>query len=281
MSLILQNVSFGYFGTPVLKDISLALQKGDFLGLLGPNGCGKSTLLKLITGILRPQAGTIYLDDVPLASLGRRSIAQRIAYVPQEATWVFPFTVREVVSMGRMPFIQGMGYGSPEDEAIVNESMKWVDILHLADKPVTAISGGERQRTLIARALAQIPQILVLDEPNAHLDLTHLATMFQILQRLNEDRAVSIVCVSHDLNLAALYCRSLVLLSHKNGSQTPGNSIVAAGPVDEVFNKRTLETVFATPVTIDHHPTVAVPRVTLNPLRTDKGSSSYRSGDDS
>jgi len=273
MSLSLEHVSFGYSEIPVLSDISLRLQKGDFLGVLGPNGSGKSTLLKLLAGVLRPQSGTIHLHDAPLPSLTRRAIARVIAYVPQESNWIFPFTVREVVSMGRVPFVPGMGYGSLEDEAIVENSMRQVDIVPLADKPVTAISGGERQRTLLARALAQSPEILLLDEPNAHLDLTHQAGIFEILRRQNEERAVTVVCVSHDLNLAALFCRSLALLSRTSEKGSSGNSIVAAGPVNDVFKSSILETVFATPLTIDRHPLAGVPRVTLSPLRPNRGPS--------
>lgn len=267
MSLSLEHVSFGYSETPVLTDVSLDLRRGDFLGLLGPNGSGKSTLVKLLAGILQPQSGTIRLRDVPLSSLKRRSIARTIAYVPQESNWIFPFTVREVVSMGRVPFVSGMGYGSFEDEAIVRQSMDQVDIVHLADKPVTAISGGERQRTLLARALAQRPEVLLLDEPNAHLDLTHQVAIFEILRRQNEERAVTIVCVSHDLNLAALFCRSAALLSHTSEPGSSGNSIVASGPVSDVFTSPILEAVFDAPLTIDRHPLVEVPRVTLSPLR--------------
>lgn len=273
MSLSLEHVSFGYSETPVLTDISLVLHRGDFLGLLGPNGSGKSTLLKLLAGILQPQSGTLNLHDAPLSNLTRRAIARVIAYVPQESNWIFPFTVREIVSMGRVPFVPGMGYGSPEDEAIVTESMRQVDIAHLADKPVTAISGGERQRTLLARSLAQSPEILLLDEPNAHLDLTHQAAIFEILRRQNEERRVTIVCVSHDLNLAALYCRSMALLARPSGNESSGNSIVATGPVSDVFKSTILEAVFATPLTIDRHPSVEVPRVTLSPLRPHRGPS--------
>jgi len=267
MSLSLEHVSFGYSETPVLTDVSLALRRGDFLGLLGPNGSGKSTLLKLLAGVLQPQSGTVRLRDVPLSSFKRRTIARAVAYVPQDSNWIFPFTVREVVSMGRVPFVSGLGYGSLEDEAIVTESMDQVDIVRLADKPVTAVSGGERQRTLLARALAQRPEILLLDEPNAHLDLTHQVAIFEILRRQNEERAVTIVCVSHDLNLAALFCRSAALLSRASETGPPGNSIVASGPVGDVFTSPLLETVFDAPLTIDRHPLVDVPRVTLSPLR--------------
>ena len=276
MSLLLEHVSFGYSDAPVLTDVSLSLEKGDFLGLLGPNGSGKSTLLKLLTGILRPQAGTIRLHGVPLESLSRRAIAQTVAYVPQEVNWVFPFTVREVVSMGRVPFVQGMGFGSPQDQAIVMESMSRVDIEHLGEKAVTAISGGERQRVLVARALAQTPDILILDEPNAHLDLTHQAAMFEILRRLNEERGVTIVCVSHDLNLAALFCHYLAFLSQRPRGELPGNTIVATGSVNDVFTKQVLEAVFSTPLSIDRHPAVDVPRVTLNPLRPGGSPPSHR-----
>ena len=276
MSLFLEHVTFGYSDAPVLRDVSLNLEKGDFLGLLGPNGSGKSTLLKLLAGILRPQTGTILLQSIPLHTIARRTIAQTIAYVPQQANWIFPFTVREVVSMGRVPYVPGMGYGSPQDESIVEESMHRVDIEHLADKTVTAISGGERQRVLVARALAQTPSILILDEPNAHLDLTHLAALFEILRRLNEERSVTIVCVSHDLNLAALFCRSLAFLAHSPGDTASANSIVAAGAVNEVFTQEILERVFAAPLSIDRHPAGDVPRVTLQPARFRAASPTHR-----
>lgn len=212
MMLCLDNVSYRYTETPVLRDISLDISQGEFLSLLGPNGSGKSTLLRLLDRILLPQQGSIKLQENDLSSYRRKEIARIIAYVPQDSSSVFPFTVLQTVLMGRSPYLSNFEFESTSDLDVAYEMVRRTDIEHLTRKPVTALSGGERQRVLIARALTQQPRVLLLDEPNAHLDVLHQLEVFQILSEQNKKYDLTIVSVSHDLNLAACYSTRIALL---------------------------------------------------------------------
>jgi iron complex transport system ATP-binding protein len=269
MILSLRDLSFGYSRTPVLEGVTIDIPVGDFFGVLGPNGCGKSTLLRLLNRILRPWNGTILVDGISIDSMTRSELARMIAYVPQETNWVFPFTVEEVVLMGRTPFTGPFGMESSRDRDVAWEAMRLVDLSPLAKKPVTAISGGERQRTLIARALTQEPRILLLDEPNAHLDLAHQLETFRLLRDQNLNRNLTVLCVTHDLNLAALYCSRMVLLAppQPEGEESAGwtNSMVALGDPGNVLRRETIKKVFSADVLIDRHPSTRVPRITLSP----------------
>lgn len=218
MSLRIEHVSFSYAELPVLHDISFDVPAGDFLSLLGPNGSGKTTLLRLLDRILLPQRGTIALKGRTLQQYSRKEIARLVAYVPQDTLWVFPFTVLEVVLMGRSPYVGRSGFESQLDLDVALEMMRLTDIEHIAEKPITALSGGERQRVLIARALSQQPQILLLDEPNAHLDISHQLEIFQILREQNAQHNLTIVSVSHDLNLAAAFSKRVMLLAQRERS---------------------------------------------------------------
>lgn len=249
MHIRLDKISFRYAVQPVLTGISLDIRKGDFLSILGPNGSGKSTLLRLIAGILRPESGTISLDDRALSSFHRKDLARVIAYVPQETTWLFPFTVTEVVLMGRTPHLNGLGFEGERDLEVARWALRQTNVLHLQEKPITAISGGERQRVLIARALAQDPRILLLDEPNAHLDLFHQIEVFRILERLHREKGITVVSVSHDLNLAAAFSSSLVLMAEQSAGG--GNTIAAHGTPSEVLTEASIERVFHTNVLVD------------------------------
>ncbi len=262
MSLRAEHIHFSYPNLPVLRDVSFELQKGDFLSLLGPNGSGKSTLLRLLDRILLPQQGTITLQDRPLHQFSRKEIARIIAYVPQDTLWVFPFTVLEVVLMGRSPYVGRSGFESWHDLDVTWQMMKLTQIDHLAEKSITAISGGERQRVLIARALSQQPQILLLDEPNAHLDICHQVEIFQILRDQNERQGLTIVSVSHDLNLAAAFSRNVMLLAQE-GQDRRGSTIVSLGTPAEVLTESNIERVFRTPVVVDQHPRSPSPRISL------------------
>jgi len=264
MSLRVEHIFFSYPNLPVLCDVSFELQTGDFLSLLGPNGSGKSTLLRLLDRILLPQRGTITLQGRPLHQLSRKEIARIIAYVPQDTLWVFPFTVLEVVLMGRSPFVGRSGFESPHDLEIAWQVMKLTQIDHLAGKPITAISGGERQRVLIARALSQQPRILLLDEPNAHLDICHQVEIFQILRDQNEQQALTIVSVSHDLNLAAAFSKRVMLLAQEDADpEERGATVVSLGAPAEVLTESNIERVFRTPVVVDQHPRSFSPRISL------------------
>jgi iron complex transport system ATP-binding protein len=267
MTLSVENLSFHYPVFPFLSNISFDLPVGDFLSLLGPNGSGKSTLLRLLDRILLPQSGTITHDRRPLNEFSRRELAKRIAYVPQDTLWVFPCTVLEVVLMGRSPYVGHSGFENAQDLEIAREAMRLTDIEHLADKLITGISGGERQRVLIARALSQQPKILLLDEPNAHLDISHQIEIFQILREQNELRKLTIVSVSHDLNLAAAFSRRTLLLANIGNE---GASVFAIGDPKDVLTQANIEQVYQTSVLVDQLPDSSAMRISLLPLATKK-----------
>ena len=267
MTLSVENLSFRYPDIPVLRNITFDLPAGDFLSLLGPNGSGKSTLLRLLDRILLPESGTITIDGRPLNEFSRRELAKRVAYVPQDTPWVFPYTVLEVVLMGRSPYVGRSGFESAQDLEIARETMRLTDIEHLADKLITAISGGERQRVLIARALSQQPRILLLDEPNAHLDISHQIEIFRILREQNEQRDLAIVSVSHDLNLAAAFSKRALLLADTGNE---GASIFSIGQPKDVLTRENIEVVYRTPVLVDQLPDSSAMRISLLPLATKK-----------
>jgi len=255
-AITVDNISFGYDpATPVVRDVSLTVRRGEFLSLVGPNGSGKTTLLRLLDRIFIPQRGSITLDGQPLAKYSRAAIARRIAFVPQDNTIQFPFTVAEVVLMGRAPHSGGMAFENAHDREVAGAMMTLTDISPLAAHPVMNLSGGERQRVFIARALAQEPQIILLDEPNAHLDIAHQVDMFRIIKRLNTESGLTVVSVSHDLNLAAAYSDRIAMLV--------GGTLAALGAPAAVLTGERIREVFHTPVIVDTHPVHGAPRVSL------------------
>jgi iron complex transport system ATP-binding protein len=257
-ALAVDGVSFSYDGhTPILLSVSLTAGRGELVGIVGPNGSGKTTLLRIIDRILLPSSGTVTIGAVPLARLSRVEIARRVAFVSQNGSIQFPFSVREIVLMGRAPHGRGNAFESAADRAIAEEMMRLTDIAHLAGKPVTALSGGERQRVFIARALAQQPEILLLDEPNAHLDIAHQIDTFNIIRRLKDRTGLTVLSVSHDLNLASAFSDRIVMLAC--------GSVVAAGPPTDVLTAERIRDVFRTDVVVDTHPDGLSPRVTLRP----------------
>jgi len=227
------------------------------MSILGPNGAGKTTLLRILGRTLLPGKGTIDVNGRDYLEIGRRKLAQLIGFVPQEHPVVFPYRVREMVAMGRSPHLRGLGFESAHDDAVVQEAMALCDIAHLSDCLMTELSGGERQRVFIARALAQQPSILLLDEPNAHLDLTHQLDILHLTRSLSKERGLTVIAIFHDVNLAALFSRRILLLSH--------GSVAAIGTPSEVLNQNYLSTVFRTKVTVDRHPFADAPRVTIIP----------------
>jgi iron complex transport system ATP-binding protein len=271
MTLSVKNLTFHYPDVPVLRDISFDVPSGDFLSLLGPNGSGKSTLLRLLDRILLPESGTIALNDRPIGGMTRRELAANIAYVPQDASWVFPYTVLEVVLMGRSPYVGRSGFENEQDLEIARETMRLTDIDHLAAKLITEVSGGERQRVLIARALSQQPGILLLDEPNAHLDICHQIEIFQILRQQNEQRRLTIVSVSHDLNLAAAFSKRVLLLDNRGSD---GATVFAVGSPQDVLTEPAIQQVYKTPVLVDRLPDSSAIRISLLPLASNAASTS-------
>lgn len=218
MSLIAHQVSYTYRQRAsaaaefALRDISVSIRHGSLVGLLGPNGCGKTTLLKLLSGVLHPDHGSISLADRPLRAMARRDVARHIAVVPQETHPAFEFTAMEMVLMGRHPHLGAFQLEGPEDLTIAHEALAATGTAHLAHRLYMTLSGGEKQRVVIASALAQSPQVLLLDEPTASLDLGYQFEIASLLRRLNRERSVTMVLATHDLNLAASLCDTLVLL---------------------------------------------------------------------
>lgn len=234
----LSGVSAGYGGIDVLRDLSLAVKRGDLCVILGPNGAGKSTLVKLISGALRPRAGRVTIGGQDLGGLDRQAIARRVAVVPQSVEVAFGFTVREVVTMGRAPHQGAWMRASERDEAAVARAIEACELEALADRPVSALSGGEQKRVAIARALAQEAPVLLLDEAGAHLDVRHTIAVHELLRRELDRRDLACIAVLHDLNAAARYADRVALLS--------GGRIVAEGKVEEVMTYRRLTEVFET-----------------------------------
>jgi len=260
----LKNVSFSYSrgkraeSEAVLKELSCLILSGRVLGILGPNGSGKSTLLKLLARVFYPQNGTIDLLGKSLSGLSQVEVAKRVALVPQETLQVFPFTIAEMVLMGRSPHHQGWGgwhWEDSQDWAVAQKAMDELDVAHLGDRLVTEVSGGERQRAVIARALVQEPQILLLDEPTAFLDLHHQLDIARIIKRLNRERGLTVVLVSHDLNLASQYCDQVLLLNH--------GRLAAMGTPQTVIQPKIIEAVYGCSVLVDRHPQSGLPRVSL------------------
>lgn len=204
MSLLLEAraADFSYAGgPPVIHGVSLGAGKGKLSALIGPNGCGKSTLIRLFAGLLAASRGVILFDGVPLRAIPRREAAKRIAYVPQATALAFPFTVLEVVLTGRSPYTPRFRFEDEHDRARAMEALATVDAAHLAGRRVTELSGGERQMVSVARALAQEPQCLLLDEPSAALDLKHRAALVRTLAGLRDTHGLTALVVTHDLHL--------------------------------------------------------------------------------
>jgi iron complex transport system ATP-binding protein len=214
--LTLKKVGFKYETLWALKGIDLHLGAGEILGILGPNGSGKSTLLKIADGILVPQEGEVLIGNRDINSLGRSSLAREVAMVAQENYFRFSFSTLEVVLMGRFPHLTRLQFEGEKDMKVVLSSLSATHALELAERSIHELSGGERQRVLIARALAQEPKIMLLDEPTSFLDLKFKREIFQLIASLSLEKGLSVVVVSHDIDVAAQYCHRVMLL--KDGS---------------------------------------------------------------
>lgn len=214
--IVLNEIDFAYSNSLnnfKLDDISLTINHGDFISILGPNGSGKSTLIKIIAGILKPSKGKILLENKNLFEIKRNELAKKISYVPQSNYTVFPFSVEEIVAMGRTPYLNYFGTSGEKDYALIKDALEIFEISHLKEKGINEVSGGETQRAFLARAFVQDPEILLLDEPNAHLDLKHQIGIYKILEELNENRKLTVIIISHDLNLSAYFTKKGVLMS--------------------------------------------------------------------
>lgn len=241
-----EAVRFAYGAHEVIAGVSLALARGAMLALAGPNGSGKSTLLALLAGIQPPAAGRVTLAGRDLRDYERRALARRIAVVPQDTLVTFPYTVAEMVLMGRAPHRRGLGLEGPHDLAVAERAMARAGVLALAARPVTELSGGERQRVVVARALAQEPEILLLDEPTSHLDLRHAMDLLDLVAALSRDQGLTVVAVLHDLATAAMYFPEIAFLRE--------GAIVARGTPDAVVSAATIRAVFDAEVRVWRDP---------------------------
>lgn len=252
------DLTAGYDGKEVLHSLNITVEHSDFIGILGPNACGKSTLVKVLSGVLAPSSGSVEVGGLTPWRDDPARLAKIMAVVPQATRIPFAFTGREVVRFGRYAHVGRFSHLSEEDEAAVERALALTDTLELAERPITEVSGGERQRIILARAIAQDAPVLALDEATASMDAHRAIDAFDLLSELN-DAGRTILAVLHDINLAALYCKRLIFM--KNGK------VAADGPVAEVFTKETIEAVYSTPVEVFTHPATSKPHAVFLPRR--------------
>lgn len=232
MKIQIDSLSFRYNSFPVLKDIVLNLDEGKVLGVIGPNGSGKSTLLKCIDRILKPETGSIYIDGKEINRLSMKDLARLIGYVPQREDNRFPVTVFDAVLMGRKPYLNWKP--SRHDLEKVSDIIEMLNLKDIAMREIGAISGGQRQKVIIARAIAQEPGLLLLDEPTSFLDLRHQLEVMDLIKKLADNGTSSVVSV-HDLNLAARYCDKLVLLNEGCVHAAGGQEVLAPENIEPVY----------------------------------------------
>lgn len=243
-----ERLRFTYEGaaTPALRDVDLRVRSAELYGVIGPNGSGKSTLLKLLLGVLAPEAGTVFFSGREPGAWGRRELARRVGVVPQQEDVAFPLTVRDLVAMGRYPHLGPLRTEGEADRAAVRDAMERCDVADLAARPLSTLSGGERQLTRIARALAQRPEALVLDEPTVSLDIRHEMEIFDLLRQLVDRDGVTVILVTHHLNAAARAADRLLLLREGRPA--------AEGTPESVLTREAVEAAYGWPVRIARHP---------------------------
>jgi iron complex transport system ATP-binding protein len=245
VKLTIGDIDCYYGSTKILEAIQFAVKSGEFLGILGPNGSGKTTLLKSISRILKPKKGAILIGESNIYDMKTLDVAKQLAVVPQTTPVTFDFTALEVVLMGRNPHMARFAMESKEDMAIAKNSMQLTNTWDLANRPVTELSGGERQRVIIARALTQEPQLLLLDEPTTHLDISNQLEIMDLLKELCKTKKLLIVAVFHDFNLAARYCDSVILLND--------GKIVAVGKSEDTLTSENVKKVFCVDTIVKKH----------------------------
>lgn len=255
----LESVDLFYRESKILDKIELSVSESEFFIIIGPNGSGKTSLLKVISGVNSFSGGNVQILGKALHKYARKELACTVAVVTQHLSSDFSFTVRELVLMGRSPHLGLMGFENQQDMQIAERAMESTNVLHLADRRMDQLSGGEQQRVMIARAVCQEPRILLLDEPTASLDLAHQVNIMDLMEKLRDEQGMTIIMVAHDLNLAALYADRLLLL--KQGK------VLSLGDSREVLTFQTLEEAFGCVLLVDESPLDKVPRVSLIPGR--------------
>ncbi|BBO87859.1 ABC transporter ATP-binding protein [Desulfosarcina ovata] len=251
----IHGLCYAYSGIPVLQDLTFAVERSAFFVVIGPNGSGKTTLLKTLAGLQSPSNGEILMGDRPLAQIKRGQLSRQLAYVAQTSDDDCPFTVRELVLMGRAPYLGVLGIEGQADLDIARQAIEFVGLSHLAERPVRHLSGGERQRAQIARAICQQPELILLDEPTAALDLAHQVRVMGLLADLKTKRGTTVLMISHDINLAAMYADRILLLVKGH--------IAACGTPAQVIDEKILCRAYDCHLKVDGSPCGSWPRVNL------------------
>ncbi len=253
----IRNISLNYRNKIILSDVSCEVKRGEFFVIIGPNGAGKTSLLKILAGLQKAQQGSVLIKGKNISAYTRRSLSKTMAIVPQQIEIGFPFSVTETVIMGRTPHLGILGMESEKDFAIAQEAMAFTEVTHLAERKLFQLSGGELQRVIIARAICQQPDIILLDEPTTALDPAHQLKIMDLMEKFRREHGTTIIMVSHDLNLASMYSDRLLLL--KEGR------VVKTGTPKTVLHKKLLEESYGCEMEIDESPLGQVARVTPVP----------------
>jgi len=253
----ISGVTGGYYKEDVIKGVSLDIDSGDFIGIIGPNGSGKTTLLRLATRILYPSRGGIFFKGEDIFHMDLKEFCRMIAFVSQDISTDFSFTVKEIVMTGRIPHLKRLQFETKRDAEITEQALTLTNTSGFKDKRIDELSAGERQRVIIARSLSQEPVLLFLDEPTSHLDIGHQVQILDLLKKLNRRNNLTVVMILHDLNLASSYCNRIILLD--NGA------IYKQGRPEEVLTYRNIEAVYKTVVLVNNNPLTGKPNVVLVP----------------
>lgn len=255
--LTVEHVTAGYEKDPIITDVTFGIAKGGIFGIIGPNGAGKTTLFKTISKILKPWKGIIRYNNSSITNISHKTYARTVSVIPQFRTAPPPFTVEEFISMGRYPHGGRLFHFSPEDRRIVEENIRRLDLGKFRNKKMNTLSGGEMQRVFLAQGLAQSPELILMDEPTAHLDITHKIRTLDVISLLSRENGLTALIVLHDLNLASAYCDSLIMM--KNGR------IHAIGTPSEVLTEERIMEVYETPVRIGEDPSLRKPHIFFLP----------------
>ncbi len=247
-----RELSFSY-EAEILKNLSITIEKGRFYTIIGPNGSGKTTLLRLLSRVLNPEKGKIYIEEKDINSLSLRALAKELSVVPQNTVIEFDFSVQDIVLMGRTPHIARFSSESERDFEIARQAMEATNTWQLKDKNINNLSGGERQRVITARAIAQKTGCILLDEPISHLDIHHQIEILNSIKRLNAEEGKTIIAVLHDLNLAAAYSDCIILMQQ--------GRVHSTGTPEEILNKKAIEEVYEVQVEIIKNPVTGKPHV--------------------
>jgi iron complex transport system ATP-binding protein len=262
-TLAARDVAFSYTNAPFLEQISVALAPGLVTGIAGPNGAGKTTLVNLLAGHLAPTRGTVTLGDQPIRTIGRKALARKIALIPPEVQAPFAYTVWDVVEMGRYPYADAFQPLGDADRGIVRAALARTGLEGFEEKVYNRLSSGERQRAVIARALAQEPHVLLMDEPTVHLDIHYQVELHELMKSMAHDHGIAVLLITHDLNFASQYCDELIVMEH--------GRIVRHGPPAEVLEADLLSRVYRTRLEVHAHPRTGQPTVWPAPLNPKQG----------